>query len=269
MRLYKRIDKNNLIFQNSEFKKDKYKFYIALKILAYDKSIIYSNENDYIIMQMNENFPIWIWTRDDIKDNLIVEMMEIINLYFNNNSKITCKKEFYDLMINNNVHIDETKSFEMGTLHCEKTIMPKNIIGKMEIANISNLNILSKYWYNDYVEMEEKNYSLDQATIDMKQMIEEGNFYILKDKNDKIVSMARYTQIDDVASINKVYTPKEERKKGYCANLIYNLSNKLLNDGIIPMLYTDYNYIPSNKSYMNVGYAKDGILVSFYLNKED
>lgn len=76
MRLYKRIDKNNLIFQNSEFKKDKYKFYIALKILAYDKSIIYSNENDYIIMQMNENFPIWIWTRDDIKDNLIVEMME-------------------------------------------------------------------------------------------------------------------------------------------------------------------------------------------------
>ena len=69
MRLYKRIDKNNLIFQNSEFKKDKYKFYIALKILAYDKSIIYSNENDYIIMQMNENFPIWIWTRDDIKDN--------------------------------------------------------------------------------------------------------------------------------------------------------------------------------------------------------
>ena len=61
----------------------------------------------------------------------------------------------------------------------------------------------------------------------------------------------------------------EERKKGYCANLIYDLSNMLLNQNITPMLYTDYNYIPSNKSYMNVGYTKDGILVSFYLNKED
>lgn len=267
--MYKRIDRNNLIFQTHEFKKDKYKFYIALKIKANDKSIIYSNENDYIIMQMNENLPIWIWTKDDIKDSLIDEIMKIIDLYFNKHSKITCKKEFYELLLQNNININEAKSFEMGTLHCKKTIKPKNIRGKMELANTSNLDTLSKYWYDDYVEMEDSTYSLDQATMDMEQMIEEGHFYILKDENDKIVSMARYTQIDDVASINKVYTPIEERKKGYCANLIYNLSNKLLNDGITPMLYTDYNYIPSNKSYMNVGYVKDGILVSFYLNKED
>ena len=179
--MYKKIDRNNLIFQTHEFKKDKYKFYIALKILTNDKSIIYSNENDYIIMQMNENLPIWIWTRDDIKDNLISEITEIINLYFNNNSKITCKKNFYDLMIKNNIHIDEIKSFEMGALYCEKTITPKNIKGKMELADISNLSILSKYWYDDYVEMVDKNYSLKQATIDMKKMIEEGNFYILRE----------------------------------------------------------------------------------------
>lgn len=33
------------------------------------------------------------------------------------------------------------------------------------------------------------------------------------------------------------------------------------------MLYTDYNYTPSNKSYMNVGYVKAGVLVSFYLKE--
>ena len=141
----------------------------------------------FIVMRMsillckNENLPICIWTRDDIKDNLISEITEIINLYFNNNSKITCKKNFYDLMIKNNIHIDEIKSFEMGTLYCEKTITPKNIKGKMELADISNLSILSKYWYDDYVEMVDKNYSLKQATIDMKKMIEEGNFYILRE----------------------------------------------------------------------------------------
>lgn len=269
MKLYKEITKDNLIFKTEAFLKDRYKFYIALKILASDEALIYSNEKDYVIMQMDKNLPIWIWTSNDIKDNLITEIMEIIDLHFNNEAKITCKKEFYDLLLENNVAVNELKSFEMGTLHCEKTVKPKNMVGKMELANESNLNVLAKYWYDDYTEMEDDNYTIEQSQIDMLKMIKEGKFYVLKDENDKIVCMARYTLIDNVASINKVFTPKEERKKGYCANLIYNLSNMLLNEGIVPMLYTDYNYVPSNKAYMNVGYVQDGILVSFYLKKED
>lgn len=265
----KKIDKNNVIFQSKEFQDDKYKFYIALKILSNDCSVIYSNENDYVIMQMNDNLPIWIWTKDNIENNLVDEVMETIELYFNKKSKITCKKEFYDLLLEKSISIIQEKVFEMGTLHCEKTLEPKNIKGTMALANISDLDTLAKYWYNDILETENDNYTLEQAKIDIESMISEGNFYILKDQKDKIVCMARYTLINDIASINKVYTPIEERKKGYCANLIYDLSNMLLNQNITPMLYTDYNYIPSNKSYMNVGYTKDGILVSFYLNKED
>ncbi len=131
MKLYKEITKNNLIFKTEAFLKDRYKFYIALKILASDEALIYSNEKDYVIMQMNKNLPIWIWTIDDIKDNLITEIMEIINLYFNNRAKITCKKEFYDLLLKNKVDINELKSFEMGTLHCERTIKPKKMVGEM------------------------------------------------------------------------------------------------------------------------------------------
>ncbi len=256
-----------MIFKSEEFRKDKYKFYIALKILEDKNAYIYSNEKDFAIMQMNEKMPIWIWTKDNIDSNCVQEIIKTLTLYYDVHSKITCKKEFYDLLLKNNININEQASFEMGTLFCEKTTKPKNVTGTMELAKTTDLDILSKYWYDDYIEMESDNYSLEQAKNDMKNMINEGNFYILKNQNGKIVSMARYNCIGDVASINKVYTPKEERRKGYCSNLIYNLSNMLLSKGIIPMLYTDYNYIPSNKSYMNVGYVKAGVLVSFYLKE--
>ena len=66
--------------------------------------------------------------------------------------------------------------------------------------------------------------------------------------------MVSYGVADNQARLNHVYTPPEERQKGYAANLIYLMTNELLDKGLVPLLYTDYNYIPSNKAYINVGY---------------
>ncbi len=262
-----KINKDNAIFKSKEFEKDRYKFFIALKILADNNSCLYSDEKNFVIMQMNENLPIWIWARDDIDSKCVDEIIVALKMHFNRNCKIICKKEFYKLLLDKDININRKLSSEIGTLFCIKTIPPKIIKGHMELAKLTDLSVLARYWFNDYVEMENHNYSQVQAEIDMKSMINEGNFYILKDENNKIVCMARYTCVNDVASINKVYTPVEERRKGYCSNLIYNLTNMLLSNGITPVLYTDTNYIPSNKSYMNVGYEKNGLLESFYLGE--
>jgi len=80
--------------------------------------------------------------------------------------------------------------------------------------------------------------------------------------------MASYCIIGNQAKISHVYTPVEERSKGYAANLIYHMTNDLLDKGYIPLLYTDYNYIPSNKAYINVGYEDTGILINFSCSKE-
>ena len=80
--------------------------------------------------------------------------------------------------------------------------------------------------------------------------------------------MANYTITDNQAKLGHVYTPTEERKKGYAANLIYLMTNELLDKGLVPLLYTDYNYIPSNKAYINAGYEDTGILINFSCSKE-
>ena len=46
------------------------------------------------------------------------------------------------------------------------------------------------------------------------------------------------------------------------------MTNDILERGLVPLLYTDYNYIPSNKAYINAGYEEKGILINFSCSKE-
>ena len=45
------------------------------------------------------------------------------------------------------------------------------------------------------------------------------------------------------------------------------MTNDLLSRNLVPLLYTDYNYIPSNKAYTNAGYEDTGILINFSCSK--
>lgn len=83
----------------------------------------------------------------------------------------------------------------------------------------------------------------------------------------KIVAQATYIITDGNAKISGVYTLPDERGKGYAANLIYILTNKVLSLGNHVSLYTDYKYIPSNKAYKNVGYIDKDVLINFSCKK--
>jgi len=45
------------------------------------------------------------------------------------------------------------------------------------------------------------------------------------------------------------------------------MTNEILSKGYVPLLYTDYNYIASNKAYKNAGYEDKGILINFSCSK--
>jgi len=45
--------------------------------------------------------------------------------------------------------------------------------------------------------------------------------------------------------------------------LIHDMSKLLLDMGLTPLLYTDYNYPASNTAYINAGYEDTGVLINF------
>lgn len=268
----KQIDKNSSVFNLSEFVQDQYKFNIIFKNLDSPTLELYSDEENYVICRGSKKWPTWIWTKDNFNINKIGEIEELIRLYLTDEdkTKFTCKKELYDLLVQRGfeeLNLDDY--FEMGFLICRETKKPKRCDASLSIPNENDKNILVRYWYDDNHEMNGvEPITLEQAKSDVEDFIKSGTFYVLRNNDNKIVSMASYGITGNQAKLSHVYTPVEERGKGYAANLIYHMTNDLLKKGYVPLLYTDYNYLPSNKAYINAGYEDTGILINFSCSKE-
>ena len=80
--------------------------------------------------------------------------------------------------------------------------------------------------------------------------------------------MASFEVESSTAKISHVFTSREKRGKGYCKSLIHELTKKLLEEGYVPMLYTDYQYLASNRAYKKVGFQEKGMLIQYTIEKE-
>lgn len=267
--MLKRIKADNKIFNSESFQNDKYKFFLILQNLGSETLELYSDEENYVLCRGGIKWPTWIWTKNNIDLSLLPEIEEAINLYrLDVDTRFTCKKELYDLLKNNNFESLGDYYFEMGYLVCKKTIEPKECDGKCVLATEEDKDILTEFIYNESREISDvKALSYEEAKADVEKRLSLGTYYVWKNKEDKIVSQAFYRLIDGNAKIAGVRTLVEERGKGYAANLIYELTNKVLKEGYHVSLYTDYKYIPSNKAYKNVGYVDEDILINFSCTK--
>ena len=267
----KKINKNNKIFGSEDFQKDKYKFFLITQNLKCDSVLLYSDEENYVICRGAVGFPTWIWTKDGISRDKVIEVEEAMKYYLTDNvkDKFTCKKELYDYLLEDDFEfLNRDDYFELGTMRCKKLKKPKVTDGKMVKPSLDEMKELTTFYCNRSLDIGKEKITQYDALEIIKKMINSNTFYIWKNDAGKIVCMAEYIVIDSSAKIKSVYTPTEERGKAYAANLIHDLTSKLLSDGLVPLLYTDYNYPASNKAYINAGYEDTGILINFSCSKE-
>ncbi|CAM4048472.1 MULTISPECIES: GNAT family N-acetyltransferase [Bacillus cereus group] len=85
----------------------------------------------------------------------------------------------------------------------------------------------------------------------------------------KLVSVAAKTRpTTNNITVNFVYTPKEERKKGYASSCVAALSQRMLDGGYkTTTLYTDLANPTSNKIYQEIGYEQIAKSVLIFLEK--
>lgn len=85
----------------------------------------------------------------------------------------------------------------------------------------------------------------------------------------KLVSVAAKTRpTKNNITVNFVYTPKEERKKGYASNCVAALSQRMLDEAYkTTTLYTDLANPTSNKIYQEIGYEQIAESMLIFLEK--
>ncbi len=137
-------------------------------------------------------------------------------------------------------------------------------------ASISDKNILIKFIKDFYEEAVAEKYTDKEIEEKFNSYIRRG-YYVIETKG-KIVSQAVFARdLKKGKCISGVYTPKEERGKGYAYNLIYRVSKKALDEGAeYCVLYTDDENPISNHLYEKIGYRRmvDCEDIEFYKEEE-
>ncbi|MGM0878971.1 MAG: GNAT family N-acetyltransferase [Bacillota bacterium] len=97
--------------------------------------------------------------------------------------------------------------------------------------------------------------SMEEADNKAEELIKKGNI-VAWEVNGELVSMANATRpTNNNITINYVYTPISERKKGYASDCVSALTQLMLDNGYkTTSLYTDLSNPTSNKIYMEIGY---------------
>ncbi|WP_010194774.1 GNAT family N-acetyltransferase [Bacillus sp. m3-13] len=97
---------------------------------------------------------------------------------------------------------------------------------------------------------------IEQVKKRVAMFINEQEIFIWEDKG-KIVSMMKKSRpTKNGVTVGLVFTPKEERKKGYARTLVKAISSELLKNFNFCVLYTDMMNPTSNKIYKEIGYEK-------------
>lgn len=245
------------LFQNKNFKRDLYKYNLFGNFLERKLFNIETDNINYAIISF-ENGITWLWTKDEIDEETLKEITKCLP----ESGEIIYKKKISNFM-KANMELPEVE--EYGCYYCTKTIKPeRQVEGHMVKATADNVLELANLWM---LNCEEKDpvrkygMTIEKCIKFINTWMNEEEFYVWKNNNDDITCFASYKENEDESIIEHAYTKKEFRGNGYMANLIYGITNIILDSSKLPVLQTDIAYIPSNSAYVNVGYILDDILV--------
>ncbi|MEH6864672.1 GNAT family N-acetyltransferase [Priestia megaterium] len=141
--------------------------------------------------------------------------------------------------------------------------------GMLVKARLEHLSLVTE-WVREFMYIIGEPISKEQAVKTGEAFIKAGRLF-LWEVNGKCVSIANATRpTAHNVTINFVYTPQKERKKGYASSCVSTLSQLMLDEGFqTTSLYTDMTNPTSNKIYMEIGYehVADSALVLFHEKK--
>jgi uncharacterized protein len=131
---------------------------------------------------------------------------------------------------------------------------PIRVPGKLRLASSDDYDLLLA-WYQAFVKEAHPGNPIQVEKI-IFQKINNQEMFVWEDTSAHIVSMAAKTRpIINVISVGPVYTPPEERGKGYASNCVAALSQHLLDSGWKTCsLFTDLSNPTSNSIYQKLGY---------------
>lgn len=244
---------------------DRYTFFVLKQIMGGECKLLLSDHERLILCYTGHPFPVWVWTADDASEEemerayLIAKENELLVGKHSFNLKYSLADYFIRRAAKDGIELKIT--INMFAYDSLDPVRPETEAdGAIYRCEMKDLEEVA-----EFLDVFHKEVGIDQKDIcgyraDAEAFIRSGNMYLWKDGQGNSVTSCKYAPAGDMASINLVFTRPEFRRKHYAENLVYEVTMKVKEEGYIPMLYTEADYVASNACYEKIGYVLRGKL---------
>ncbi|MFO7636495.1 MAG: GNAT family N-acetyltransferase [Clostridia bacterium] len=251
--------------ESGMFRPYQVQFNLFHRIMESPGHIALGTKDGSLIACYNEGYPMWLWIHPETGPGEKQERMEALSAALEENRifGIIAEEEVSSFFAEDySKRLGVRYSYAMGMeAYCmEKLKAPGGVEGRMVPADGSHLAVVARCiagFQKDALGQDAAEEGMQEAA---GRLIASKNLY-LWESGGKIVSTSYIChRTGRHARINTVYTPPEERKKGYASALMAAVCGIILEEGRKPLLYADLQNPDSNKVYRNVGFIPHGKL---------
>lgn len=264
--MFDKIARNHNIFLSDLFLKDAMAFCVIDSIRndaeRYPTPKVFSDKKDCIMINSDPNHPVITWTSDNFK--AYGQLYDFIKQEFGANAplKIMAKKCFYDDLVKNR-KMPALNVQTLGVYSCLK-LNDVAYIGRPDQAKTDEILQVAQMLVNFDKETKENPDAQVAEYMDLaSEFVSAPTHCVWRDRNDKLVALATLRINERYPRIGRVYTLVDERGKSYAKMLVHYLTTQILKAGKKAMLFTDFDYAPSNRCYQAIGYKLNGTIVNF------
>lgn len=258
-----KISVDDAVFSTPEYKNDRMVFNYIEGARQYDTTEFLSDHKNVIICRKAGHNSVWIWTNDEMHDNMdfIISVAKAVREFNSSDLKFFVKpavaQMFSDMyaLISYDLDYQVKSEFSLGVYkYCDTKVLSDNSV------TVQRYNKKFKdAFFQFYMDLKDEFHWSEETVISKVNRFLALNTYLLL-KNGNIVSVCVISDDDgECSSIRSTATKQEERNKGY-GSLVTNIackSNKKDGNSQI-MLYTNIGNLSANATFKKAGFKLVG-----------
>lgn len=266
----KRYEFEENVLDRELFAADGLAFSVLYNIVNNKCTLVLTDHERFIICYSAFPFPVWIWNVADITEEEKEQIWQIcaeekLLPGCDPDSKIDRINMKYDLADFFMKKSKEAVGVEYGIVtnllayECFHTIPPtraaEGIMGEVRPEDVEDVfGFMCGFHQETGVDQLGK----EELHARAESVVGNPNFHLWRNAAGENVAMCSGTASEGFGKVGYVYCKPSERRKGYTQQMIYQVTEGLMAQGLRPILYTDGDYAASNGCYKKVGYKEQG-----------
>lgn len=241
---------------------------VLINILQGECTDIFTDHEGVVICYSFPPYPVWVWCRDVENAQYVDSIARCLKTAFplekgytyNLSYELLERLKETDECFRDTVMKMRLLSYRLDEIHDVKSCD-----GFMSLVREDEIPDLIGVRHDMVMEMEGFDLSAERCEASLRFMVEGRCLFAWRDDAGKIAALTGRGDQGKYSKITSVYTLPQHRRKGYAINLVHGVTETMLSDGLIPILYTNADYVASNACYRKIGYRQVGSLCNVHL----